>query len=200
MVQIQGNKLYISNDAFSLILKVDKYGKVETTHFGASVDMEDAEALAVDPAMGWGNSILYEEGDSASCLERLPLFYSEQGRGDFRESPIELLKDGKPFTADFVFEGMEELERAPKSLSGLPFASDPLSVLRIDMKSLAGDLRLSVYISVFETAVTLRSVLFNDGDDITVTKIASYSIDIPGEYDMYLKNQHYLKRKVEFEK
>ena len=185
MISIEGDVICISNDAFSMILKKDRYGKVELIHLGRLVEPSDAEALTLEPGLGWGNSILYEEGDTASCLERLPLLYSEQGRGDFRESPIELLKDGKPFTADFVFEGMEELERAPKSLSGLPFASDPLSVLRIDMKSLAGELRLSVYISVFETAVTLRSVLFNDGDDITVTKIASYSIDIPGEYDMY---------------
>ncbi len=185
MVQIQGNKLYISNDAFSLILKVDKYGKVETTHFGASVDLEDAEALAVDPAMGWGNSILYEEGDSASCLERLPLFYSEQGRGDFRESPIELSKGGKPFTADFVFDSFEEIEGDTKSLSGLPFAQDPLSTVRINLKSIAGNLRLSHFVSVFETAVALRTLLENEGEPVTVSKIGSFSIDIPGDYDMY---------------
>ncbi len=185
MVKISNNKVYITNEAFSIILKVDKYGKVELTHFGGVVDMEDADALSVDPLLGWGNSILYEEGDTASCLERLPLFYSEQGRGDYRESPIEMLKDGQPFTADFVFDSFKELEGEQKSLSGLPFANYPELTIRVNMKSLAGDLRLSHFISVFETAVAVRTLIENDGDDICLTKIASFSIDVPGEYDMY---------------
>ena len=185
MVQIKDDAVYISNDVLSVIIAKDAYGKTELIHLGRPVDFEDAQALTPEAGLGWGNSILYEEGDTASCLERLPLFWSEQGRGDYRESPLELLKDGKPFTADFVYEGMEELERAPKSISGLPFASDPLSVIRIDMKSLAGNLKLSHYVSVFETAVSFRTVLTNEGEPVTVTKIASCSLDIPGEYDMY---------------
>ncbi len=185
MVQIKDDAVYISNDVLSVIIAKDAYGKTELIHLGRPVDFEDAQALTPEAGLGWGNSILYEEGDTASCLERLPLFWSEQGRGDYRESPLELLKDGKPFTADFVYEGMEELERAPKSISGLPFASDPLSVIRIDMKSLAGNLKLSHYVSVFETAVSFRTVLTNEGEPATVTKIASCSLDIPGEYDMY---------------
>ncbi len=185
MVQISSNRIFISNEAFSLILRVDAYGKVEVNHFGPIVDPGDADSLAVDPVLGWGNSILYEEGDTASCLERLPLFYSEQGRGDFRESPLELLKDGKPFTADFIFAGAEELEGEQKSLSGLPFAKDPLTTVRIDMKSITGELKLSHYISVFETAVALRTVLENEGEDVTVTKIGSFSVDVFGTYDMH---------------
>ena len=185
MTVLNKDLIYISNDVMTLLIKADKYGKLELLHLGRPVDIADADALAVDPGTGWGSAVLYEEGDEKSCLDRLPLFFGESGRGDYRESAIELFKDGMPFTPDFIFEAAEELSEDPLALSGLPFSRDALSRVKICMKSTAGDLRLIHYISLFETAISFRTVLENSGSPIQVAKLASFALDIPGHFNMH---------------
>ena len=185
MTSINNGCIYLSNDVMSLLIKVDTYGKLELLHLGRTVDMDDAEALTVNPGTGWGSAVLYEAEDNRSCLDRLPLFYGESGRGDYRESAIELLKGGIPFTPDFIFESAEELEEDPETMSGLPYAKEALSRIKITMKSKAGNLKLMHYISLFETAISFRTVLENNGEPVCLAKLASFAVDIPGWFDMH---------------
>ena len=80
----------LQDDGFTCLIRVNKYGLPELIHFGAPVSAEDAAALTLAPGTGWGSSVLLEDSDPSSCADAMALAWSGSGRGDFRESPLEL--------------------------------------------------------------------------------------------------------------
>ena len=97
-----GHFIHIGNGKLSCILKIT-YGKAELLHLGAPLNDADCEALCCETLLGLGTGVLYRQGDSRSCLDDLPLAWSERGTGDYRESPIELLLEGADICPDFVY-------------------------------------------------------------------------------------------------
>jgi len=179
MVKITDKYIYIKNDVLSIVISIRKDGKLEMIHFGDIVLESDIDSLTLRPELGWGDSVLYTQKDTSSCLERIPMFYSDAGRGDYRETPIEL-----SFIPDFVFEYAKLVDTIEKTKSGMPLSKDPNEVIKIQTRSLSSDVLLVHYISVFETAIGRRCELVNLSDkEIEVTKIASMMIDIKGEYE-----------------
>ena len=104
-----GHFLYIGNTALSCILKIS-CGKAELLHLGAPLAEEDCEALCSDTLLGWGCDVRYREGDPRSCLDDLPLAWSERGTGDYRETPMELLYEGTDICPDFVYSSSGSLK------------------------------------------------------------------------------------------
>ena len=80
----------LKNDEFSYMFRVDKYGQLQHLHFGVPVSEGDADAFAVIPGPGWGSNIVLDDADPNSCPDFVPLEWSNSGRGDYRESPLEL--------------------------------------------------------------------------------------------------------------
>ena len=105
-----GHFLYIGNTALSCILKIS-CGKAELLHLGAPLAEDDCEALCGDTLLGWGCDVRYREGDPRSCLDDLPLAWSERGTGDYRETPMELLYEGTDICPDFVYSCSGSLKR-----------------------------------------------------------------------------------------
>ena len=97
-----GHYLFIGNEKISCLLKI-AYGKAQLLHLGAPLSEKDCEALCCEIVFGWGTDVTYQEGDPRSGLDLLPLAWSECGTGDYRESPIELLYEGKDICPDFVY-------------------------------------------------------------------------------------------------
>ena len=89
MIEYQDRIFGLHGKEVSCLLRVNPWGLVELLHFGAPVTTEDAEAFLCRPGLGWGASLLLEEGNTASCPDALPLAWSGSGRGDYRESPLE---------------------------------------------------------------------------------------------------------------
>ncbi len=169
MIKIESNIIYIANEVLSMIIKIREDGKLELLHFGMPLPFRDAEALAVKPGTGWGGSVLYKEGDAASCLERIPLFYSESGRSDYRESPIEIFKDGKPLECDFVYSRTATSE----------------DTLEIVCKCIGRELYLHHFITLYETVLTRSCVLENKSEEVfSIRKLAGAMFDIKGSLDM----------------
>ncbi len=164
---------------FSFLLRVNPYGILEMVHFGEPVRTEDASAFLCRPGLGWGSSVLLNDADTASCPDVLPLAWSGTGRGDYRETPIEL--GGKP--TDFKYAGYRILDNFVPMISGLPQATGRAETLEITMKQPGKELTL--YFSIFDGVLTRRTVLKNTGDkDVALTKIMSSLIDLPGTYEM----------------
>ena len=90
MITCNNGLFHLKNENLSLLFRVTRYGLLEQLHFGMPVEDTDAEALACNPGLGWGSCLLLIDGDSASCQEHIPLRWSGSGRGDYRESPLEL--------------------------------------------------------------------------------------------------------------
>ena len=148
-------------------------------HFGEPVRTEDADALMFRPGLGWGGAVLLEAGDPASCADVMPLAWSGAGRGDYRESPLEL----GGVSTDFRYVDYEITNSAAPMKSGLPQARGECETLRVTMAQ--EGLELSLYFSVFGGVMTRRTVLKNiGGAPVTLTKIMSSMMDIYGEYNM----------------
>ena len=90
MIEVKDGLFHLKNDALSCILQVNRYGLLEQVHFGAPVDSGDVDALSCRPGLGWGSCLLLNDADTASCPDVMSLAWSGSGRGDFRESPLEL--------------------------------------------------------------------------------------------------------------
>ena len=179
MIEYSSGIFGLHGEAFSCLLRVNEYGLVELLHFGERVATTDSEAFICRQGLGWGESVLIREGDTASCPDAMPLAWSNPGRGDYRESPIEL--GGRP--ADFCFQAYEIVDGAVLMESTLPQAHGDVATLHITLAQPGAELHL--YFSVFDDVLTRRAVLRNTGDaPLTLTKMMSSLVDLPGEYEM----------------
>ena len=177
MIFHENGVFHLQTGEYSYLLRVNGYGVLEHLYFGRPVRTEDASAFACVSGLGWGSSVLLEDSDTGSCLDVLPLEWSGSGRGDYRESSIEL--DGK--ATDFRYVGYDILQgTAPM---GLPQARDGGETLVITLEQAGAVLRL--YYTAFETALTRRVVLENTADrPLTITKLMSQCVDLAGSFNM----------------
>ena len=168
---------HLRTGCYSYLFRVNQWGLLEHLHFGAPVQTADWPAFVCNSALGWGSSVLLDQKDTASCMDVLPLEWSGSGRGDYRESPVEL--DGA--ATDFRYIGFEILDGiAPMSL---PQARDGGETLVVTLEQ--HNARVKLYYTAFETALTRRVVLENTADrELTVTKLMSQCVDLPGDFDV----------------
>ena len=103
MITKHDNLFALNGDGFTCLLKVNQYGLPELIYFGAPVRPEDAAALTPAVGTGWGSSVLMNDSDPASCADVMPLAWSGSGRGDYRESPLELEDEHGPMAPVFRF-------------------------------------------------------------------------------------------------
>ena len=179
MIECKDGLFHLKNRALSCLLRVNRYGLLEQVHFGAPVRTEDVEALAGQPGLGWGSSLLLNDKDPGSCPDAMALAWSGSGRGDFRESPLET--DGR--STDFCYVNHRVLDAAPAMESGLPQTHGAGETLEITMEQ--RNARLKLYFTLYDTAMTRRAVLENTGDQpIELHKLMSFAMDIPGSYTM----------------
>jgi len=179
MITHENGLFHLKNENLSLLFRVTRYGLLELLHFGTPVEDADAEALACRPGLGWGSSLLLNDADTESCPEHIPLLWSGSGRGDFRESPVDL----NGAATNFSYVNHKVLDAAPEMESGMPQAHGAAEVLEITLEQPGAKLQL--YFSLFETALTRRAVLENTGaETICVQKLMSSSLDLPGQFEM----------------
>ena len=179
MIECNNGLFHLKNENLSYLFRVTRYGLLEQIHFGAPIDSGDADALSCQPGLGWGGSILLNDRDSESCSDAIPLAWSGSGRGDYRESPVEM--DQRPTELSYVNHRV--LQESPAMESGLPMSHGAGETLEITLAQPGAKLRL--YFTLYETALTRRAVLENVGQaPIELHKLMSFSIDLPGDYDM----------------
>ena len=179
MIEYKNGVFGLHGDGFSYLMRVNAYGVLEQLHFGSPVRTEDAEAFVCHPGLGWGASVLLKDGDTESCADALPLAWSGSGRGDYRESPLEL---GGTST-DFRFDSYEILSGIAEMESILPQAKSEAETLKIKLVQPGAELILCF--SVFGGVLTRRAVLKNSGEqEMRITKIMSSMLDLPGDFEM----------------
>lgn len=177
MIEHKNGVFHIKTPEYSYLFRVNDYDYLEHLHFGPPVDMADAAAFCCNPGLGWGSSVLLTEGDTASCLDVLPLEWSGAGRGDYRECPVEL--EGK--ATDFRFVRYE-IRQGVVPMK-LPQAKDGGETLIITLEQ--KNARLRLYYTAFETALTRRVEFENTGTEpVTLTKLMSAMVDLSGSYRM----------------
>ncbi len=178
MILTDNGIFLLKNNEFSYLFQVDQYGYLRHLHFGAPVLTEDAAALSCRPGLGWGSNIVLEDSDPESCLDFLPLEWSGSGRGDYRESPLEMGKaTDLRYVSHRVIEGIAAME------SGLPQAQGDCETLEVVLEQ--PGLRVKLYYSLFDTALTRRTVVENTGDTpVRLQKAMSFNLDLYGSFTM----------------
>lgn len=167
----------LSNDNLAAAMRVNS-GRLELMHFGRPVSENDVEALSVRPGTGWGTSTMLNE---KTCLDVLPLAWSESGTGDYRESPITISAAGECVSPSFVFEDYDTDRHEMKSQ--LPTVHGEYESLCIIMSCDYAKLRL--YFKLCGTALVRNCELVNASEaPLTVTKLMSMMADIKGEFTM----------------
>ena len=178
MILHDNGTFLLKNGEFSYLFRVNQYGQPEHLHFGAPVEIADAAAFAVIPGPGWGSNIVLDDSDSNSCPDFIPLEWSGSGRGDYRESPLEMGE-----TTDLRYVNFNILEGPVPMSTTLPQAKGDCETLELVLEQ--PGLRLKLYYSLFETALVRRAVLENTGDEEKcLQKCMSFCLDLPGEYTM----------------
>lgn len=169
---------FLKNDALSCILRISS-AQLELLHLGLPVEASDAGAFVIRDNPGWGTAVK----NGTVCLDSIPLAYSCSGTGDYRESPLELMVNGEPAVPSLQYKGFEILEGT--QYMSLPQAEGSCETLRIELTGFGGEISLLLYFSLFETALTRRTVLVNrSAKTITVTKIMSAMYDLCGDFTM----------------
>ena len=178
MITYDNGLFSLQGEDFTCLLRVNEWGLLEQLYFGPKVESADFAAFQPDPGIGWGGSVLLETGNNASCPDAMPLAWSGSGRGDYRESPLDL-----GVSTDFRYEDFEILDAPVPMTGGLPSASGKGEQLKITMTQKG--LKLELYFGIFGGVLTRRTVLHNTGEaPITISKCMSFLMDLPGELEM----------------
>ena len=179
MITESNGVFHLQTEHYSYLLKINPWGLPEHLHFGAPISESDAFALSTRIGLGWGCSLLLDTDDTASSPDAMALEWSGSGRGDYRESPLEL----SGTSSDFRYAGFEILDGSPAIACSLPQAqgAEETLILRFEQSGA----RLELYYTPYPTALVRRSVLKNTGErTLTMNKLMSMSMDIPGKFRM----------------
>ena len=183
MISKHENLFAIQGDGFTCLLKANQYGLPELIHFGAPVSAEDAAALTLAPGTGWGSSVLLEDSDPSSCADAMALAWSGSGRGDFRESPLEMEDENGPVVPVFRYAGHDIAEGIIPMAGGLPQAKGGAESLTLIFEAVG--LRLKLHFTVVGGVLTRRTVLENMSQrTLYVRKCMSFCADLPGKFHM----------------
>ena len=175
MITYENGLFSLHGDGFTCLIRVNDWGLLEQLYFGPSVSAADWMAFQPDPGIGWGSAVLLETGNNASCADAMPLCWSGSGRGDYRESPLDM-----GVSTDLRYESYEILESAEPMTCGLPAASGKGEWLKITMAQKG--LKAYLHFGIFGGVLTRRTVLENTGEEtVTIHKCMSFLIDLPGD-------------------
>ena len=168
----------------SYIFKIADCGKLESIHYGSHVRNQSYAALELKNTIQFGSCVDYDTSASYS-LDNVLLEYSENGKGDYRHSPIELVMPDGTYVTDFVYHSHEISDGAYK-LETLPSAygkAESLTVILADKKY--NNIQLKLTYTVFEDSdvIVRNTTLVNNGSqNITLNKLMSFSLDLPSTY------------------
>ena len=188
MILYQDGIFHLGSEHWSCLLRITAQGLPELIHYGVPVSTEDVQALSCKPGLGWGTSLLLDDKDTTSSPDFLPLAWSGNGRGDYRESPCELECNGVSLVTHFRYLS-HRIHSGIVPMKALPQALDGVETLEILLEQPESGLLLHLYWTVFPDALTRRTVLENTGEQvISIHKLMSSSMDLPGRFEMTTLN------------
>ncbi len=177
----------------SYVFHTTKYGHLENLYLGRLTDDTDFTLSQKKNNAGYGSSVCYSEGDTNYCLDDMMLEYSGIGKGDFRNSPIEIRMPQGGFVNDFIYQSHSITKGSPTSKE-LPLAiedtetGENVQTLTIVTKDVALDVYLTIEYVVFpfSNIIARRVILENkEKNTLEIRKIMSLMIDLDQkDFDM----------------
>ncbi len=206
MITVKDNIFRLDTANTTYLFRITKFNHLEHIYYGKSLDEDDLAVMAQKQTIVVGNSVNYDESDDIYGLENMCLEWSDNGRGDYRQSPTELKMPDNTFVSDFVYCSHKIVDGCVP-MDTLPSAYDGNQTLEITLKDTSCDVFLVLYYTVFEKAncITRRGVLKNESDNpLFIRRIMSMMLDLPDEaFNMFtldggwIKEAHLHKRSVQ---
>ncbi|WMJ24035.1 alpha-galactosidase [Paludicola sp. MB14-C6] len=197
MIQANETTFRLDTANSTYLFRKTKYGHLEHIYYGTLLaDFDDVDVLAQKRTIQVGSSVLYDESDSVYSLDSICLEWSDNGRGDYRQSPTELKMPDGSFVSDFIYVGYKIVENCV-TMKTLPTAYGEAETLIVTLKDTTNELYVDLYYSVFAEAnvITRRAVLRNETDVmITIRRMMSMALDLPDEnFQMYTLDGGWIK-------
>ncbi|HHV11580.1 MAG TPA: alpha-galactosidase [Clostridiales bacterium] len=197
MIKVAETTFRIDTANTTYLFRKTKYGHLEHIYYGAALrEFDAADVLAQKRSIQIGSSVLYDEADPAYSLDSMCLEWSDNGRGDYRQSPTELTVPDGSFVSDFIYVSHEVVEGSVP-METLPTAYGGGGTLKIILKDISHGLFIELYYGVFEQTdvITRRAVLRNEaGSPVRVSRMMSMLLDIPDEnFQMYTLDGGWIK-------
>ena len=197
MITVKDNVFRLDTENTTYIFRITKFGHLEHVYYGFLLDQDDsADVMAQKSSVSIGSSISYDRSDKLYSLDNMCLEWSDNGRGDYRQSPTEIKMPDDTFISDFAYlshriiDGSVPMKTLPSSYGGD-------QTLEITLKDTTSDVFLDLYYTVFEKAdcITRRAVLKNESDDpLIIRRIMSMMVDLPDEcFHMYTLDGGWIK-------
>ncbi|NLB79745.1 MAG: alpha-galactosidase [Clostridiaceae bacterium] len=207
MILFNENTFRLDTANTTYMFRITKFGHLEHVYYGASLETDDlAEVLAQKRTAVIGNSVDYDESDEYYNLDNICLEWSDNGRGDYRQSPAEIKMPDGSFISDFIYDS-HDIQNESIPMKGLPSAYEGDQTLVVNLKDTAFDVIISLYYTVFEKAnvITRRAVLTNNSPSpLHIRRFMSMMVDLhPEKFNMYtldggwIKEAHLNRRNVE---
>lgn len=198
-IEVDGTTFALNGDNVSYRFHVDNTtGDLLGDHFGGPVEGDTIEA-EIGPVQGWVDMI-------GRVRRELP----DLGRGDFRTPAVQIRQSEGYTVSDFQYQSHTLVDGKP-ALNGLPstFGKDEdVSTLVVHLydnySSVAADLHYSIF-PKYDAIVRSVNITNKGKGNITVEKLASFSVDLPfGDYDMlelkgdWAREGMRVRRKIDF--
>ena len=147
------NKTFtLSTENTTYQMKVDTYGVLIHTYYGAAVGQEDMSYLVDLRDSGFSGNI-YEAGNKRDySLDTLPQEYSSSGVGDYRISSVSVRNPDGSDAVDLRYQSYE-IVPGKYDIPGLPALygnPEDADTLKITLKDPVTGLRAVLYYSVWE--------------------------------------------------
>ncbi len=179
MIIHDNGRFSIVTGQYACFLNINRWGLPELLYFGPPVPAQDAGVFSLQQGLGWGTSVLLEQGVPASCPDAMALAWSGSGRGDYRESPLNI----RDLPINLRYQGYRILEGIAPMEGALPQAKGDAQTLELLLCQ--PGLKVKLYFTAFETAMTRRVVVENIGKKpLEITKLMSSCLDLPGELEL----------------
>jgi len=207
MILQEGKGFRLETAHTSYWFRVTPFGHLEHVWYGTKVKVSDVnggasgdaelcadvqgalwKALALKRTIAPGSSVIYDVSDPMYCMNVLPQEWSTQGRGDYRETPCELIMPDGTVVHDFQYKGRKIVKGTcgPETLPGA-YAEDNEGVqtLVIYLQDALQKVYLTLYYTVYEETdvITRRVVLRNEEEKpLTIHKLLSSMVDLPDRH------------------
>lgn len=208
MITVRGNVFQFDTSDTTYLFRKTKFGHLEHIYYGTRLDTSaPVDVLAQKRTVPVGSSVVYDESDDLYCLDNICLEWSDNGRGDYRQSPTELKMPDGSFVSDFVYASHHIVDGSVP-MTALPSSYGGDQTLIITLNDISCNVSLTLYFNVFENAniITRRAVMINESENpLVIRRMMSMTVDIPDENFRlqtldggWIKEAHLHERPIEY--
>ncbi|MFZ2539936.1 MAG: alpha-galactosidase [Oscillospiraceae bacterium] len=208
MITVKENLFRLDTTNTTYLFRTTKFGHLEHIYYGARLStVESADTLSQKRTILIGSSVIYDEADELYCFDNICLEWSDNGRGDYRQSSTEVKMPDGSFVSDFCYAS-HNIKNGCIPMNTLPSPYGGDQTLIVTMRDTSCNVTLELYYTVFEksNSITRRAVLTNASENsLVIRRMMSMMVDVPDENFRlltldggWIKETHLHERPIEY--